>query len=240
VAGGYGEPVLVAAAVCPHPPLLVPGVGAGASGELDGLRAACDAAVDDLVAAAPDVVVVVGGADALGPVADGAWGSLAPYGVRVPVGSGEGTPTLPLALTIGRWLLNRRSVALPTVLFGVEPDTATDRCLALGEALADRAGRVALLVMGDGSARRSLKGPGYLDPDAEPFDAAVESALAAADGASLAAIDLDRAVRLLAAGRAPWQVLAGAAQGGSWTGAVTWSGAPYGVTYLVATWRPSS
>ena len=37
--------VLVAAAVCPHPPLLVPGVGAGASGELDGLRVACDAAV---------------------------------------------------------------------------------------------------------------------------------------------------------------------------------------------------
>jgi hypothetical protein len=231
--------VLVAAAVCPHPPLLVPGVGAGASGELDGLRAACDAAVDDLVAAAPDVVVVVGGADAVGPAPDGAWGSLAAYGVRVPVGSGEGTPTLPLALTLGRWLLDRRSVTLPIVLFGVEPDTATDRCLALGEALTDRAGRVALLVMGDGSARRSVKGPGYLDPDAEPFDAAVAAALAAADGAVLAALDPERAARLLAAGRAPWQVLAGAALGGTWTGAVTWSGAPYGVTYLVATWRPS-
>ncbi len=231
--------MLVAAAVCPHPPLLVPGVGAGASGELDGLRAACDAAVDDLAAAAPDVVVVVGGADVVGPVPDGAWGSLAGYGVRVPVGSGEGPPTLPLALTLGRWLLDRRSVTLPTVLFGVEPDTATDRCLALGEALADRADRVALLAMGDGSARRSLRGPGYLDPDAEPFDTSVEAALATADVPALAALDPERAARLLAAGRAPWQVLAGAARSGTWTGAVTWSGAPYGVTYLVATWRPA-
>jgi hypothetical protein len=34
-------------------------------------------------------------------------------------------------------------------------------------------------------------------------------------------------------------VLAGAAQGGSWNGSVTWAGSPYGVTYLVATWRPA-
>jgi glycine hydroxymethyltransferase len=34
--------------------------------------------------------------------------------------------------------------------------------------------------MGDGSARRSVKGPGHLDPDAEPFDAAAEAALGAA------------------------------------------------------------
>jgi hypothetical protein len=230
--------VLVAAAVCPHPPLLVPGVGAGASGELDGLRAACDAAVDDLTATTPDVVVVVGCAPAVGPFPPGAWGSLAGYGVRVPVGAGEGPASLPLPLTLGRWLLDRRSVTLPTVLFGVEPETSPDRCLALGEALADRAGRVALLVMGDGSARRSAKGPGYLDPDAEPFDAAVEAALAAADVAALTALDPERAARLLVAGRAPWQVLAGAAGGSSWSGAVTWSGAPYGVTYLVATWRP--
>ena len=56
---------------------------------------------------------------------------------------------------------------------------------------------------------------------------------------ALAALDPERAARLLAAGRAPWQVLAGAARSGTWTGAVTWSGAPYGVTYLVATWRPA-
>jgi hypothetical protein len=231
--------VLVAAAVCPHPPLLVPGVGAGASGELAGLRVACDAAVLDLLAAAPTLVVVVGGAPVVGPYGDGAWGSLAGFGVRVPVGSGPGEPTLPLSLTLGRWLLDRADRAERAgrpLLFGVEPDAGTDRCLALGEALAGRADRVALLVMGDGTARRSVKGPGGLHPDAEPFDTEVAQALAAGDHAALAALDPTRAADLLAAGRAPWQVLAGAARGGTWRGAVTWTGSPYGVTYLVATW----
>ncbi len=231
--------MLVAAAVCPHPPLLVPGVGAGASGELDGLRVACDAAVLDLLAPDPTLVVVVGGAPVVGPYGEGAWGSLAGFGVRVPVGSGPGEPTLPLSLTIGRWLVTRADGEARPLLFGVEPDAGTDRCVALGEALAGRADRVALLVMGDGSARRSVKGPGGLDPAAEQFDTTVAEALAAGDPDALAALDPARATDLLAAGRAPWQVLAGAARGSTWQGAVTWTGSPYGVTYLVATWTPA-
>ena len=229
--------MLVAAAVCPHPPLLVPGVGAGASAELDGLRSTCDAAVAALVADRPDLLVVVGGAAAVGPFPAGAWGSLAPYGVDLEVGSGDGGPTLPLALTVGRWLLDRIDARPPDLLFGVEPLASPQRCLALGEGLAARAGRVALLVMGDGSARRSAKGPAAPDPDAEPFDAEVAAALASGDPELLVAVDPARADRLLAAGRAPWHVLAGAARGARWTGEVTWSGAPYGVGYLVATWR---
>jgi hypothetical protein len=232
--------VLVAAAVLPHPPLLVPGVGAGASGELDDLRTACDAAVADLLGTDPSLVVVVGGGDVTGPFADGAWGSLASYGVRVPVGAGEGDPTLPLSLTLGRWLLDRAAVGAPALLFGVETDAGSERCLALGAALGGRSERVALLVMGDSSARRSLKGPGGLHPDAEAFDGEVELALRAGDADRLAALDPDRASTVLAAGRAPWQVLAGAAAGRDWRGSVTWAGSPYGVTYLVATWLPVS
>ena len=232
--------MLVAATVCPHPPLLVPGAGAGASDELAGLRAACAAAVDDLLASAPSLVVVVGGAPAVGPFPEGAWGSLSPYGVRAPVGTGEGPATLPLALTIGRWLLDRAGEgAAPVLLFGVEADAGTDRCLALGEALAARSDRVAMLAMGDGSARRSVKGPAGLHPDAEAFDAEVAAALETGDVAGLAALSPDRAGELLAAGRAPWQVLAGAARGRPWQGSVTWTGAPYGVTYLVAGWAPA-
>src|SRR5215469_16661147 len=59
--------VLVAAAVCPHPPLLVPEVmgaaGLRPGGEMDAVRSACDAAVTGLAAAEPDLVVVIGGAD---------------------------------------------------------------------------------------------------------------------------------------------------------------------------------
>jgi hypothetical protein len=43
------------------------------------------------------------------------------------------------------------------------------------------------------------------------------------------------------AGRAPWQVLAGAveATGGNWRGRLHYHAAPYGVAYLVATWAVS-
>jgi hypothetical protein len=229
--------VLAAAAFCPHPPLLVPGVGAGASAELDGLRAACDRVVADLVWAETDLVVVVGGATAVGPYPPGAWGSLRAYGVPVAVGEGPGEPTLPLSLTIGRWLLDRVRPGVPALLFGVDADASEQRCRQLGEALADRSGRVAMLAMGDGSARRSVKGPGYLDERAEPFDAKVAAALRSGDPDGLAALDPGLAAELLVAGRASWQVLAGAAAGQAWTGALEYDDAPYGVTYLVASWR---
>jgi hypothetical protein len=57
--------MLIAAAVCPHPPLLVPDV-TGASDpavrELRRLRTACRDTVAALLGAAPDLLVVVGGA----------------------------------------------------------------------------------------------------------------------------------------------------------------------------------
>ncbi len=222
--------MLVAAAICPHPPLLVPGLAAGASEELDDLRVACDAAVALLLGSSPSLVVVVGGAESLGP---------ATGPVAIPGRSGRPTPSLALAL--GQWLLDRAegAVVAPVLLFGVPADTAPARCAAIGEALAGRAARVALLVMGDGSARRSAKGPGGLSPEAAAYDDRLEAALRAGDPVALTALDADQGARVLAAGRAPVQVLAGAARGESWQADLTWSGAPYGVTYLVATWQPS-
>jgi hypothetical protein len=217
--------------------LIVPALASGAAAELDDLRAACDAALASLLAVDADLLVVVGDAPATGPFPSGAWGSLASYGVDASVGAPDGPPTLPLSLTIGRWLLDRQeSAPAEPVLFGVSADADATRCASLGAALADRAPRVAMLVMGDASARRSLKGPGYLDERAAPYDQAVARALAAADTAALLALDPARSGELLVAGRAAWQLLAGAAEGGSWTAAVTYDEAPYGVTYLVATW----
>jgi hypothetical protein len=232
--------VLVAAAVCPHPPLLVPAVGSGAGPELDDLRAACDGAVARVLSAAADLVVVVGEAPAVGPYPEGAWGSLRGYGVHATVGRGAGEPSLPLSLTVGRWLLDRVRPGTSALLFGVSADSSAQRCGQLGAALAARADRVAMLVMGDGSARRSAKGPGYLDERAVPFDAKVAAALRSGDADDLAGLDPGLADELLVAGRAAWQVLAGAAAGQSWEGAVGYDAAPYGVTYLVATWLPAA
>ena len=244
--------MLVAAAVCPHPPVLVPGIAAGATAELDDLRAACSAAVATLLSCPHDLLLVVGGAATTGIFAPDAWGSLHGYvaGRRDP-SIGPGDPTLPLSLTVGSWLLGslgagRLGAASRREYVGVAADAEVAQCLRLGADLAGRAERVAMLVMGDGSARRTPK-KGYLDDRAAPFDAAVAAALADGDPRALAGLDPGLAADLGAAGRAPWQVLAGAAgadgpSGGAgsaapgWTSAVVYADAPYGVGYLVATW----
>ncbi|MEV7774050.1 class III extradiol dioxygenase subunit B-like domain-containing protein [Kitasatospora sp. NPDC086791] len=231
--------MLVAAAVCPCPPLLVPEVAAGAAAELDALRAACDEALAALVAAGPQLVVAVG----TGPVAEvwteGGAGSFRRYGVplvaKLPGDRVEG-PELAPSLTVGAWLLERAGVTLPTHACAVPADAPADRMLGLGQGLAGLADRVALLVLGDGSACRSVKAPGYLDERAEDFDAALADALGSADLPALAALDPGLAAELKAEGRAPWQVLAGAAEGAGLTGRLGYREAPYGVGYFVASW----
>ncbi|PYC76950.1 hypothetical protein C7C46_20725 [Streptomyces tateyamensis] len=232
--------MLVAAAVCPCPPLLVPEVAAGATGELDGLRAACAGAIGALLAAGPELLVLVGDGPQAEVWIEGGLGGFHRYGVpravRLPAGGIEG-PELSPALSVGAWLLEQSGTALPTHACAVPADAPVDRMLGLGEGLAQLADRVGLLVLGDGSARRSVKAPGYLDERAEPFDADLARALGTADTGALAALDPARCAELLVAGRAPWQVLAGAARGAGLTGTLHYDEAPYGVGYFVASWN---
>ncbi|MFF9646535.1 class III extradiol dioxygenase subunit B-like domain-containing protein [Kitasatospora aureofaciens] len=231
--------MLVAAAVCPCPPLLVPEVAAGAAPELDALRAACDEALAALVAAEPQLVVAVGAGPEAEVWTEGGAGSFHRYGVpliaKLPGGRVEG-PELAPSLTVGAWLLERAGVTLPTHACAVPADAPADRMLGLGQGLAGLAERVALLVLGDGSACRSLKAPGYLDERAEGFDTSLAAALGSADLAALAAVDPSLAAELKAEGRAPWQVLAGAAEGAGLTARLGYQDAPYGVGYFVASW----
>ena len=88
--------------------------------------------------------------------------------------------------------------------------------------------------MADGSACRSLRAPGYLDPRAAPFDAAIEEAVRSGDLGPLRAMDQDLARELLAAGRPGWQVLAGALPDRAPSTEILYSGDPFGVFYLVA------
>ncbi|MFB7292751.1 class III extradiol dioxygenase subunit B-like domain-containing protein [Actinacidiphila glaucinigra] len=230
--------MLVAAAVCPCPPLLVPDVASGAAPELDPLRAACADALAVPAAARPDLLVVVGAADSAHVWEGGGTGSLRPYGVNLSVRLGDGSDPEPLApsLTLAAWLLTRAGSTAPLHAAGVPVTAPAARMLELGRGLAELADRVALLVMGDGSTCRTLKAPGYLDERAEPFDASVARALGAADTEALAALDVPLATELGAAGRAPWQVLAGAADGAGLSGDLLYDQAPYGVGYFVAAW----
>ncbi|MEV5250907.1 class III extradiol dioxygenase subunit B-like domain-containing protein [Streptomyces werraensis] len=236
--------MLVVAAACPCPPLLVPEVAAGAAPELDAARAACTDALGVLAAARPDLLVVVGPDDGSGThgYPAGTPGSFRGFGVDLDVRLGDGDGAagreLPYGLAVGAWLLGRTGWAgAPVEGRGVGESLPPDACLAEGRRLAGRAGRVALLVMGDASACRTPKAPGYLDERAVPYDAEIVRALGSADTAALRALDPRAARELKVSGRAPWQVLAGAAEGGAGlAGALLHEGAPYGVGYVVATW----
>jgi hypothetical protein len=120
----------------------------------------------------------------------------------------------------------------------VARNAAAGACLKLGRILADRAPRVALLAMGDSSARPAREDPDVPDPAAEDYDGEVAEALAAADARWLARLDPALDDELVVAGRAAWQVLAGAAGGTRLQGRLLCMSAPYGVTYLVASWEP--
>ncbi|MEU6022000.1 hypothetical protein [Micromonospora sp. NPDC047134] len=236
---------LVAAAVCPHPPLLIPEVAGSAAAELDELRRACHAAVTRLLDSAAAEVLVVGEGPLTLRHEPPFHGSLASFGLpvepalgRLPAGS---RPDLPLSLTIGTWLLGRaRPESPPAVpaMYSLAGETDPVACAEFGAGLGGEADW-ALLVMGDGSACRGEGAPGYADPRAETYDTGVAEALADADLAALLDLDPELSAQLRVAGRAPWQVLAGAARaaGGPWRGGLSYSAAPYGVAYFVANWE---
>lgn len=226
--------MLVAAAACPCPPLLVPEVAAGAAPELDAARAACDEAIEALLAAEPDLVWIIGEGPDTGVHEPGARGSFRPFGVDLDVHLGAPSDgveaTLPPSLSVGAWLLTR--AGWTGEVRGYE--VAGDGSAFSGAADAERVG---FLVMGDGTACRTLKAPGYLDERAEDVDAAVAAALRDLDAdGTLANLDADLARELKISGRAPWQLLSAAWDKRDGTGRLLYEDAPYGVGYFVASW----
>jgi hypothetical protein len=153
--------------------------------------------------------------------------------------TGETEPQLPLALGIGAVLLDEAGYAGSRVLQAIDATASPKDCLQAGARVADLASRVALLVVGDGSARCTPAAPGYFDERAAEFGGRVESALRGGDMAALAAIDTSLAAELMATGRAAWQVLAGAVGAGRQVpGDLLYADAPFGVAYYVCALSP--
>ncbi|MGL4175794.1 MAG: hypothetical protein ACRCSN_06920 [Dermatophilaceae bacterium] len=199
--------MITAVAVVPSAPALLPRY----TGRVDAfaeLRAAAATVVRAAVAAA-DRVVVVAATDRE------PRHSMAPLGQRV-----------------GEHLLSLAGARADDVLRGAPPpehppnalvlvpwDASPTECRVMGGELATSGtssahgtGRAssALVVVADGSARRGEKAPGHLDERALAFDEALTAALRDADPAALLALDAALAADLLAHGRAPVQVAAGA------------------------------
>jgi hypothetical protein len=192
----------VRVAFVPSAPLLLPALGAGPAD----LRSACQQAI----AVLGHDVVVLGGATPAG------WrtGSVdaTPFGAP---GAPAADP-LPLPLAVGSALLGERPHRLLAVdgsAVALPPD-------------AD------LLVVGDGTAMRTEKAPGHLDPRAAAYDQAVVDALR---GGSLPDLDVGLGRELLVGGLEVWRTVAASVARG-FTGEVLYAAAPYGVGYVVATW----
>ncbi len=221
--------------------MLVPAVASGAAGELDGVRAACFEALREVLATAPERVVVVGAGTSSQRHGAGT-GSLRGFGVAldVPLDPAVASPTpLPLSLTIGAWLL--AAVGWPGDRVALELDASAGAATlaAIGTALGQETVRTVLLVVADGSASRTERAPASLDPDAQAFDADVEAALASGHPHVLAEVDGDRAAAVTSHGWPAWHVAATAtavAGDAPYEARVLAAEGPYGVGYLVASW----
>jgi hypothetical protein len=219
--------------------VLVPDLAGSAASELDELRNACRAAIDAVVAPGHQLVLLGAGPSSMlhSPLARGTLAGFGLFGeIHLGAPTCGGSLELPVALTVGAWLvreaLGPRSNAIG---FSIGPDFQTSTAAVELLRLAEET-EIALVVLGDGSARRSVAAPGHFDDRAEGFDAGVVSALGAADADALAELDLEVGAELMAVGVPAWRVAGSLLSALPYRGAVLADLAPYGVGYFVATW----
>lgn len=203
---------VVSAVVCPMTPLLMRHL-AGIADPLDELREAAVGAVREALVGADAVLVLcpVGGREAPADWRDPSR-PVAPGGVA-----------RPLAASVASHVLELAGCGLPVVHASVP-----------GE-LPEVAGRVALLVMGDGAAARGQGAPGHVDDRSFPYDDELAALLAAGDGVGLTRLDPGLGAELLATARLSLPVLGELVPAAE--GQLRRREDPFGVTYLVALWR---
>ncbi|MCG5433861.1 hypothetical protein LV457_16420 [Mycobacterium sp. MYCO198283] len=227
--------MLVAVALVPSAPVLVPELAGAAATETVEVRAA----IADAVAALPGRWVAVGVDARAGYVAPSAVGTFAGYGVDRVVRlspQADRPAVLPLAALITGWIRGTAAprAAAEVLLYPAElsADDAAAEGRALRSALDDADEEVGLLVVADGLRTLTPPAPGGFDPDSVAVQQRVDDALAAGDGAALR--DLPDAVT----GRVAYQVLAGAVEHPA-AAVERYRGAPFGVGYFVGAWRPA-
>ncbi|WP_016701354.1 hypothetical protein [Actinoalloteichus spitiensis] len=248
--------MIVAAAVLPTPPLLVPELVGGAVRRTAELRATCVSIAAGLAGITPIWWAVAG--DPAGPrtVPAAARGTFASYGVDVPVSLGRGPaatpadPMLPLPALVAGWLRAAGGAeAVETLL--LPPDLGQEGSRAFGadlwhgrpttpapSALAAADRPVGLVVLGDGSIRHGGDSPAPPHPAAAAFDDTVAAAFAAGDHEALLRVTPRAADEQHATGRVGWQVLAGvvAESGRRWRVLESHADRALGVGYHMALW----
>lgn len=241
--------MIVAAAVCPPAPLLVPGLADGLAADAAALSAACDQAAAALRQADRVVILSAGPGAAAGTVlAPGdhvTAAGLARSDRRMCVdlwlpGGGsprtaaasDHTPAIAVGAAVGAHLLARAGVTASTWALHL-PAEAGPTVTAPG--------RIGLLVMADGAACHGDHAPGAPDPRSEAFDAGLVTALRTGDPARLAAYcdeQADLAVALRASTLPALAAMAALTAGaGRAQAEVLHYSVPFGVGYPVAVWQ---
>jgi len=236
--------MITAIAFVPSTPMLIPAVASGASAELDLARTCSIDAINRVTKMADEVVIV--GAGPYTRRLDDAVGTLDGFGVPVSVSlnpdrvveasARTSSTNVGLASTVGIWLLSQTQWQGARAVHEVSVDETQDGLAQVATDVAALPGSTALIIVGDGSAARTEKSPGYLHPDATAFDGLVQQALVAGDPTLLASLDRSQAQGVMAAGWPAWQVAALAVEGRNIQARCDYSEAPYGVGYFVATW----
>ncbi|CAM3072776.1 hypothetical protein [Skermania piniformis] len=236
--------MLIAAALVPSLPALVPELNGADSAETEEVRLAASAECARLDAATTRWTVLgIGPATARYPATT--RGTFAGFGVDLVVGlgpdpAGPVDPQLPVSVLVGAWLRGRVAPAVGADAWVVAADAAPAQCAELGAALRRELDAEptphGLLVVADGATTLTARAPGYHDPRAAAVQAGVTAALGAADRAALAALDPELCAELGITGRAAYQVLAGALPDA--VGSTTYAAAPFGVAYHVGRWEP--
>lgn len=236
------------AAVIPAAPALLPWLTGGPVAELAPVRGVVRALLGRLAELLADdaarlVVVAPGQVTRRHAVLSD---TLSGYGAPDPDPRPGGPAVLPPGLALAINLLrevggggtgpgtNLRS----PLLMEVATTEAPGVCARLGGELAAEAGPDGIwLVLGDGSARRTPKAPGAFHKGALAFDRAIEAALGEVDLEAIRELDVALAEHLMAAGRAPWQVLAGATPATvPFEAGDCFHEAPLGVGYFTVAW----
>lgn len=216
---------------------MVPELASGAAPECDDLRAAVLRAASEL----PDRWVAIGVAAVDEVFAPGCVGTLAGYGVDVPVSLGPSSAAaprpLPLCALIAGWVRGRVNPAASVEVRAYGPGHGASAALAIGRALRTQidalADPVGVLVVADGANTLTASAPGGHDPASVPVQEALDDALAAGDVTALTRLG-SGVVGAVALG-----VLAGLADPGPRSAHEYYRGAPYGVGYFAGVWVPA-
>ena len=226
--------MITGVAFIPAAPLLCPDV------DIESLLADERAASIELVAELQqdaDLVVIIGAGNTTTWFEHGGIGSTRAFGGVSHYEVGSGVDELPQSVTVGAsvvvtagWSGEVQALVIDLQTTAAQREVIAQELLAKSEAQ-----RTLVIAVGDGSATRTEKAPGYIQADAVAFDEAINAAIGNADRESILAIEQPTADRLWCRGLPVWQVVANAFA--PTQSALILESAPFGVNYLVASWR---